>query len=382
MDASYFLHLWNFLGLLSYALVISSFVRFVLAWAHCADVLAGGHEEDALLGAGAAQGGEGGGVIRREGAGDRAGVESCMEELVKLRVLTALAIPVLYLYSLYYVRSVDTFAFYVRMLKEIIKDFVPFLVIFIWFVLSVTAAFWSLACAQTEQDDDAWRGFAALLHAVAQIPFETQSPSELEACFVRDSPFSATAHVLFWYLVFMLSLLSLNALIAIMGSTYNTVSKRHKQQQYKEWAQIIGDVVRQWPDWKRAQWEKQFYWIHTLRPRKGTDAMPGPHGTLCYQLNHELGPEPAPRSADGPRAGCLSNGVCVGRGALCQTLEGYISMGVGASMAVSSPCEDFVQNGHRVVLDRLGQLDASMSGVVQMLADFTGVLEQRVVESK
>ena len=390
MDASYFLHLWNILGLLSYALVISSFVRFVLAWAHCADVLAGGHEEDALLGAGAAQGGEGGGGIRREGASARAGVESCREELVQLRVLTALAIPVLYLYSLYYLRSVDTFAFYVRMLKEIIKDFVPFLVIFIWFVLSVTAAFWSLACAQTEEDDDAWRGFAALLHAVAQIPFETQSPSELEACFVRESPFSATAHVLFWYLVFMLSLLSLNALIAIMGSTYNTVSKRHKQQQYKEWAQIIGDVVRQWPDWKRAQWEKQFYWIHALRPRKGTDAMPSPHATLCYQLNHELGPEPAPRSTGGPRAGCrcISNGACVGRNPEYQTPEGYISVGAGESTAVvpgalvSSSSEDFVQNGHKVVLDRLGQLDASMSGVVQMMADFTGALEKRMVEIK
>ena len=29
-----------------------------------------------------------------------------------------------------------------------------------------------------------------------------------------------------------------------------------------------GDVIRQWPDKKRAEWEKKFYWIHTLKPRK------------------------------------------------------------------------------------------------------------------
>ena len=56
----------------------------------------------------------------------------------------------------------------------------------------------------------------------------------------------------------MLPLLSLNALIAIMGSTYNKVALHHQQQQYKEWAQIIGDIVRQWPDKKRREWEKRF----------------------------------------------------------------------------------------------------------------------------
>lgn len=95
MDASYFLHLWNFLGLLSYALVISSFVRFVLAWSLCSQALAGSA-------AGAASAGverSDGGPLRRGSFGDDArgegavGRESCTEELVKLRVLTALAIP-------------------------------------------------------------------------------------------------------------------------------------------------------------------------------------------------------------------------------------------------------------------------------------------------
>ena len=82
----------------------------------------------------------------------------------------------------------------------------------------------------------------------------------------------------------------------MIGSTYHKVANRHKQQQYKEWAQIIGDVVQilksqcpsiftikshygpltfensyqvqQWDKTKRTEWERQFYWIHILTPRK------------------------------------------------------------------------------------------------------------------
>jgi hypothetical protein len=156
--------------------------------------------------------------------------------------------------------------------QEIIKDFTPFLVIFIWFLLSVTAGFWSLKCTSSQiAREDQTYSFAMLFQEISLIPFETQFPDQLQECFGDESMTSSIAHGLLWYLIFMLPLLSLNALIAIMGSTYQNVKSKHNQQQYKEWAQIIGDVVRQWPERKRADWEKQFYWIHTLKPRKGTD---------------------------------------------------------------------------------------------------------------
>lgn len=153
INVSYFFKMWNALGLLAYALVLASYIRFVLTWLRCARAAAAGTD-----------GGNG-------GDGD----EVCAGELVKLRVLAALAIPILYLYSLYYVRCVDRFAFYVRMLKEIIADFMPFLVIFIWFLLSVTTGIWSLKCsAAPVSHEDAPAAFAALLQGISLIPFEIQ----------------------------------------------------------------------------------------------------------------------------------------------------------------------------------------------------------------
>jgi hypothetical protein len=208
----------------------------------------------------------GSGVVSDDGR-----LEQCLAELAKLRVLTALALPVLFAYSLYYLRSVDKFAFYVRMLRQIVKDFAPFLIIFMWFLMSITAGFWSLKCSISQAEGgNSWQGFAALLHSVSLMPFETQAPNELEECFQGGSTISSTAHMLFWYLVFLLPILSLNALIAIMNNSFQNVSRRHQQQHYKEWAQIIGDVIRQWPQRKRTEWEQRFYWIHMLKPQKSS----------------------------------------------------------------------------------------------------------------
>jgi len=146
----------------------------------------------------------------------------------------------------------------------------------------------------------------------------------------------------------MLPLLSLNALIAIMGSTYNTVSQRHKQQQYKEWAQIIGDVVRQWKPSKREQWERQFLWIHTLRPSKGSD-----HDTesdFTRARDHSVGP-------------CNSHNGCH-----CHHVR------FGAPPVLDGSRGSTEPNSSRL-LAKLGQLDASVGGVVHMLTDMTEALE-------
>ena len=155
--------MWNFLGLMAYSLVLASFACFVLTWLRCARAAATGKDG-------------GGGVSSSSGGGSIDSRDDvCAVELVKLRALSALAIPILYLYSLYYVRCVDTFAFYVRMLKEIISDFMPFLLIFIWFLLSVTTGFWSLKCSSDPvPHGDAPAAFASLLQAVSLIPFEIQ----------------------------------------------------------------------------------------------------------------------------------------------------------------------------------------------------------------
>jgi len=356
MDLTYFLHMWNNLGLLAFSLVLASFAQFILTWSRCAHAAL----HHAALAAAAA-------AVNADDTQPVSAVDEddvCAPELVKLRMLAAFAIPVVYLYALYYLRSVDTFAFYVRMLKEIIKDFTPFLVIFIWFLLSVTAGFWSLKCSSSQiTQDDPRHAFASVLFAVSLIPFEMGVPQELEECFADHSLTSTTAHILLWYLIFMLPLLSLNALIAIMGSTYNNVQQRHRQQQYKEWAQIIGDVVRQWPDKKRVEWEKQFHWIHTLKPRKpdGVRARELHNSRLHTPMIHEVTPhDVSPHDT--------SHGLDVTEHVLlhsdpvlkCQ----WQSEGKGLQQGLQQGPQQGLQ-----LFDRLAKLDVTLTAMTQMLAD-------------
>jgi hypothetical protein len=337
INVSYFFRMWNFLGLMAYSLVLASFACFVLTWLRCARAVATGKD-----GAGAGSSSGGGGMD--------SGDDVCAVELVKLRALSALAIPILYLYSLYYVRCVDTFAFYVRMLKEIISDFMPFLLIFIWFLLSVTTGFWSLKCSSDPvAHGDAPAAFASLLQAVSLIPFEIQLPDELGACFEHRGIISHVATVLLWYLIFVLPLLSLNALIAIMGSTYHKVANRHRQQQYKEWAQIIGDVVQQWEETKRTEWERQFYWIHILTPRKYAASSSaaislGDHVSRGNALAHLPPATPSSSSLNAHALDTSSESTAMRR----QTQE---------------------QEHQRRMIDQLGRLHLTLAGVTRILAD-------------
>jgi hypothetical protein len=84
-------------------------------------------------------------------------------------------------------------------------------------------------------------------------------------CGLRSSERLVT-HFLFWGLMFLSALIMLNALIAIMNNTYNTLQAQWDQQIKKTWAEITSDVISNWPKDQRARWEKKFYWLHLVGP--------------------------------------------------------------------------------------------------------------------
>ena len=110
IDLSYFLHIWNFLGLVSFLLVLASYVRFVITWRVCARLSADIHAHGYSSVNNTSAGGSNVSSLSLQSDGAEIGApydNKCSAELAKLRVLTSLAIPVLYMYSLYYVRCVD-----------------------------------------------------------------------------------------------------------------------------------------------------------------------------------------------------------------------------------------------------------------------------------
>jgi hypothetical protein len=189
------------------------------------------------------------------------------------------------------------------------------------------------------------------------IPFNTQAPPELEECFTDQHVTNNIAFMLLWYLIFILPLLSFNCLIAIMGNTFAKVSRKHKQQQYKEWAQIIGDVIRQWPAKKRSDWEKQFYWIHTLRPQ--VDTRSPPQERLTETQINDLQMHGSSNDMSAPLKG--ANGA----------VSGYRDFSPGG-FSRSSPLIAKQQqdaNQWQKNWEKLGKLDLTLKGITQMLGD-------------
>jgi hypothetical protein len=81
-----------------------------------------------------------------------------------------------------------------------------------------------------------------------------------------DSSERLLTHVLFWCLMFLSALIMLNALIAIMNNSYQTLQAQWDEQIKKTWAEITADVISNWPEDQKARWEKKFYWLHLLGP--------------------------------------------------------------------------------------------------------------------
>jgi hypothetical protein len=119
------------------------------------------------------------------------------------------------------------------------------------------------------------------------------------------------AFFLFWIFSSLLSLIALNALIAIMGDTYQKLqvfcyvdraeitSLLHTLVQtslytllqngweeltYKTWAEITADIVMQWPEEQRKQWELKFFWSLSPSPSN------------LYPTPYILNPNPTPKS--------------------------------------------------------------------------------------
>jgi len=195
----------------------------------------------------------------------------CEDELVLLRAITTIAVCLSCFYLQYYVRCVDEWAFCVRMLGQITLDMGPFLVLTCWFLVTMTFAVMCLDCGPHADDVESYNTagdkvseffitFASLLLAV----FEP-SRHVMQACLEHENAITKSLSTFLFYLqLFVLPLIALNALIAIMGSTYDKVESKHKQQQYKEWAGIIADVVRKWTAAQRREFQRKFYWIHVL----------------------------------------------------------------------------------------------------------------------
>lgn len=77
--------------------------------------------------------------------------------------------------------------------------------------------------------------------------------------------------VFFFFLVMLVSVVGMNALIAIMGNTFAEVTDREQAVQYKEILGVVCERVRLFSDKDEHAFASRNRWIHVLSPRQVCD---------------------------------------------------------------------------------------------------------------
>ena len=280
VDVAYFASAWNWLGLSSFCLIIATCSLYLRAFRTCRELM-----DQCTL-------------PRNENldltvtwldpmtADCKQRQEYCIHEINVMRGVSSIGTLSICFYTLYYLRGFNEYAFLVRMVTEILKDMMTFFVLSAWFLFAISVSFMSLNCGMYADNEAAGRAdnffkhlgakLEEFLQTVATLTVVVFDPNRygdesMQECLHSETLTTTVATIIFYLQVIMCPLVLLNALIAIMSSTYNRVAAQHDQQQYKEWATIICDIVRKWSNTRRLKFERDFYWLHVLR-RKSDSA--------------------------------------------------------------------------------------------------------------
>ena len=144
------------------------------------------------------------------------------------RVLGSCAVLNLHLSFLYFLKSFKSISFLVEMLVQILLDMLPFSVVLFIVLLGVTFAMNILVNGLGIIEDDQynaekyWRFNWALFNVlrIAEGRLDIEDPG------LEEEPLEKMFYFLFVFLLFFISIVSLNALIALMGSTYERVMEK------------------------------------------------------------------------------------------------------------------------------------------------------------
>ena len=253
INPSYFKAFWNWLALVALTMLYCTYFTLIDTWYSCSvsvckHVNITGHTADDVW------------------VNDAEDVR-CHKSIGRFKLCAAIGTPAVFVYTLYYLRGFDSLNFYTRMIFQIICDMGYFMFIVVWLMLAFTGAVYTLQCHNADgfgNDSNVLRLFNAmglLLFDTSQDMFEFASDEHPDAC---DSHYPVLRHMailLFWGFTFFLVLIALNALIAIMGNSYQVLQDGWQEHTYKTWAEITADMISQWPSSERLAWERQFYWF-------------------------------------------------------------------------------------------------------------------------
>jgi WD40 repeat protein len=183
-----------------------------------------------------------------------------------LRSMAALTTIFLYLGVIFFARGFDRTAAIVRMLLQVISDCVAFMSVVFVLVAGFGISMHILYKNDDAGDDELLKSASgSLLWAFTAgilLDFDVDTLR-------RNSVNSQLAITIFVSQMALISLVSLNALIAFMGDSYSRVAKTQVAERMRERAALVCESLMLMGAEKRHEIEEQNAWTHVLVPARG-----------------------------------------------------------------------------------------------------------------
>lgn len=193
-----------------------------------------------------------------------------------VRGVASIALVLFWFNNLNYLRAIRKLSSLVSMLVEIMKDMAYFSIVMAILILSFSAGFFclhgKLHILDTVDGSFASNVFRELGDTVTHTflmsvlcSFDvTELSNPLEPS--HNGALSNISFVFFFLLVMLVSVVGMNALIAIMGNTFAQVTDREQAVQYKMIATVLVERLRLGSPEDQRAFSMRNRWIHVLSP--------------------------------------------------------------------------------------------------------------------
>lgn len=140
---------------------------------------------------------------------------------------------ILWMKFLYYLRTQKQFGYLIRMITQVIKDMIPFLVVMLVLIIAFSESIYSLDNNKFEEE----LTFGTFFDAQTFVFFNAMGELNMEG-FESDS----IAWTLFFLCAMINLIVMLNLLIAIISETYDKVASTQDEYALKEKAGVVADL--------------------------------------------------------------------------------------------------------------------------------------------
>ncbi|OAF67790.1 hypothetical protein A3Q56_04484 [Intoshia linei] len=169
-------------------------------------------------------------------------------------IILSLAIPLSWLYLLYFARASTNIGYVVLMIFQILRyDIFRFLVIILIFIIQFGLCFYFLFKSLKNLSTTSYKNLSGTLIEMIKMIY-----GEFKIDDFDNVLYTNTVKIVFTIFAILVPVLLMNMLIAMMGNTYQSIIKNVRMEQKRQWAKIVISLERTFNKKDLIKFQKQY----------------------------------------------------------------------------------------------------------------------------